>query len=127
MAGARVLVAGAGPVAIAADRLFSIAHLNSRGVPVPRYVFPSDVSDRRALLHRFGGAMVALPRKTGCGGPPALITTTADEPWDSLDDSWMLREAMPGQRHRILVKRPPHGRGELGPVTLAEGLLTGVT
>lgn len=108
--GAKVLVAGAGPVAVISDRLFATAHLRSRGVPVPRFVFPGDVESPHDALAGFDGAIVAVPRSTACTCRPMLITTATDQAWDRLDDSWMLREALPGQRFRALVHRPPQGR-----------------
>lgn len=107
--GARVMIAGAGPVALVSDHLFALSHLQSRAVPVPRFVLPATLSSLHDALEMFGGSVLAVPRSKACAGRPLLLTGPEHDGWDRLDDDWVLQEVLPGEHYRVLVHRPAQG------------------
>lgn len=108
--GASVLVAGAGPVALASDRLFVLSYLHSRDVPVPRFALPGDVRGVDEAVELFGGPFVASPRSKRSLRVPMLVTGAEDVDWELVDDGWILRESLPGEHYRVLAHRPLQGR-----------------
>lgn len=108
--GASVMIAGAGPVALASDRLFALSYLHSRDVRVPRFALPGDVADVREALELFGGPFVASPRSKRNTRSALLIADTDSENWEAIDDDWILRETLPGDHYRVMAHRPVQGR-----------------
>ncbi|MDO5663114.1 MAG: hypothetical protein Q4G40_10490, partial [Brachybacterium sp.] len=103
------LLAGPGAVMRTADRLHTLAHLESRGVPVPVFRTPGDLVSTAEALHLFGGAFLAVPRCPDGETTPLLVTSEEDLAWSSLDDTWVLQEVLLGEEYLALTHRPAKG------------------
>ncbi len=115
--GLEVAIAGAGPVAIASDRLYLAARLLSRGVPVAAFGVPSDFVDFDTALERMGGCLTLRPRRRTI--PDLVRYAVATDPldWSAEGDDQLVQQCTPGETYVVVVHRP--ATGDRGRVTAA--------
>lgn len=111
--GADVLVAGAGPIATANDRVLTAWNLWSHGVPVPDFGVPSDFADAESALEIMGGQM-AIRSRWASGRQPAVVVNASDElDWWAMSDDLFVQQFVPGTGYTVVVYRPVSGKGKL--------------
>lgn len=111
--GADVLVAGAGPIATANDRVLTAWNLWSHGVAVPDFGVPSDFADAESALEIMGGQM-AIRSRWASGRQPAVVVNASDElDWWAMSDDLFVQQFVPGTAYTVVVYRPVSGKGKL--------------
>ncbi len=101
-----VLIAGAGPVAMARDRLLTAFQLQSRGVAVPPFATPSAFADTAAALRAMGGPLVVRRRTVGSGRSAFRVSRAEDLDWSQLSDDHLVQRYVPGEEFLPMVYRP---------------------
>ncbi|MCB5273473.1 hypothetical protein BJG92_00995 [Arthrobacter sp. SO5] len=105
--GVRLIVADPGPVALAADRLFTAWTLHAAGVPVPRFGVPSDFAAAPASLAALGGP-VAVRARLACAGKGVRVLAEASSvDWGLLPDGQIVQELIPGAAYCAMVFGTP--------------------
>lgn len=100
-----VLIAGAGPVAMARDRLLTAFQLRSRGVAVPHFATPSAFADTASALRAIG-PLVVRRRTTDSNRPAFRVSRAADLDWSQLSDDHLVQRYLPGEEFLPMVYRP---------------------
>lgn len=121
--GAAVLVPGIAPLSLTDDRLAGLAHLRSRGVPVPDFTTPSSAGDIDTALEVLGGAFLARPRRSLSSRAHSMIVTRPTDFGDHVfDDRWVLSAVQPGVQFAVALHRPPSGRERREVIVQREGI-----
>ncbi|TNC42457.1 ATP-grasp domain-containing protein [Mumia zhuanghuii] len=106
-AGATVVVAGARPSALAADKLLTMWALAEAGVPVPAHTVATDFTDTAEALAWAGGAVVVKPRVSRGGRGVTVVEKPEDLDWPSDDASWVVQGFVDGPEYAPQVYRSP--------------------
>lgn len=106
---ATVMVAGPGPVALVQDRLFLLAHLRSRRIPVPDFLGPQEIRSPSDALRRLGGRALALPRRSARRRSRHVLTSADDPYWAQIDETKLLMASPICERYQVLIHRPTQG------------------
>jgi carbamoylphosphate synthase large subunit len=91
------IVVGPAPAVVTADdKLLTCRRLAAAGIPTPRFAIPSEVSTPHGAAVQLGVPFLSKPRQ-GRGGRNTTVHASADQAvLDSLDDSLILQEFVPG-------------------------------
>lgn len=102
-----VVVAGAGAVSLAQDKLLTCWQLSSHQVPTPPCSSPSDFTDTAEALQTLGGRLVVRPRwpEHRYGGA-RLVHAADDLVWDRLDDHFVVQPVVCGAEYLCTFYRP---------------------
>lgn len=104
---AEVVVAGAGPVSLARDKLLICWQLTSHHVPTPPCRSPSDFADTAEALRALGGSMVLRARRPEHRSGGARVVRAADElDWARLDDDFVVQPVASGPEYLCVLYRP---------------------
>lgn len=113
---AEVVVAGAGAVSLARDKLLTCWQLTSHQVPTPPCRSPSDFADTAEALRALGGSLVLRARRPEHRSGGARVVRAADElDWERLDDDFVVQPVAPGREYLCVLYRPegPVRRGSV--------------
>lgn len=99
-----VVVAGAGPVVIAQDLLYTAWQLQARGVPTPAFGTTADFPDAAAAFGALGGPLV-IKSRTG-GGRSRVVQGPDQLDWASLRNDDLIQRHVPGAEYLPVVYRP---------------------
>lgn len=113
-AGIATLGGNIGATSLAADRLYTHAHLRARGVPVPGSILdiPDSPEDPRwpRLLAAAGGALIAVPRNAA-EAPDTRVLTTPQEASEAIHAKQLLLEPDQGDCYCVPLFRARDGKG----------------
>lgn len=101
-----VVVAGAGAVATAHDRLLTSHHLATRGVAVPPFSVPSGYSGAAEAIADLGGPLMIRPRTRGTADKALLVTSAEDVDWSTLTDDLIMQRHLEGADYASMAYRP---------------------
>ncbi|MGZ6746188.1 MAG: ATP-grasp domain-containing protein [Nocardioides sp.] len=101
--GVDVVVGDASPVALAHDKLLTMAVLGSAGVPVPRFGRPSDFASTAAALQALPGGLVVKPRVSRRAREVVAVQHPEDLDWATTTDEQLVQELAPGTQYAPVV------------------------
>ncbi len=105
--GRRVVISGAGPSAVAGDKLLTMWALARRGVAVPAHVGAGSFHTAAQALGWAGGPVVVKPRVGRGGRGVHVVEDPADPIWERLDASWLVQAFAPGTEYSPQAYRSP--------------------
>ncbi|GED10251.1 ATP-grasp domain-containing protein [Cellulosimicrobium cellulans] len=103
----RVVVAGPGPTATAADKLLTMLALDRQGIEVPRHAVADALDSAAQALDWAAGPVVVKPRVARGGRGVHVVEDARDPVWATLDASWIVQSFAPGPEYCPQVYRSP--------------------
>lgn len=117
-----VVIASAGPVSIAHDKLFTAWHLQARGVSVPAFGARQEFRSASRAFHQLGGPLVIKPRVSRGGRGVSVLEHPRDVNWLDVSPYHMVQRFAPGTEYAPVVYRPEPGSGTRPVVAVLEKL-----
>ncbi len=105
--GRRLVLSGAGPTAVAGDKLLSMWSLARHGVAIPASAGAESFPDAAAAIAWTGGPVVVKPRVLRGGRGVHVVHDPADPVWGGLDAAWVVQAFAPRPEYSPQVYRSP--------------------
>ncbi|WP_262849720.1 ATP-grasp domain-containing protein [Mumia quercus] len=106
--GASVVLSGARPSGVAADKLLTMWALAAAGISVPTHAVTTDFATSADALGWAGGPVVVKPRVSRGGRGVTVVEKPDDFEWPSTDASWVVQGFVDGAEYAPQAYRSPH-------------------